>query len=49
MITFTITYPNGTIVTRNVFASQAQMIINAMRRDGCVVAIVSNQTDYIIR
>lgn len=46
MITFTVTYPNGRIVTRNVFASQAQMVINAMRADGAVVTIVNNPTTY---
>lgn len=49
MITFKMTYPNGTEVTRNVFASQAQMIINAMRADGCHVEIVNNPTAYIVK
>ena len=49
MITFTMTYPNGTVVTRNVFAGQAQMIINAMRADGCTVVIVGNPTEYIVQ
>ncbi len=49
MITFTMTYPNGTVVTRRVYASQAQMIINAMRADGCKVVIVSNPTNEIVK
>ncbi len=49
MITFTMTYPNGTEVTRNVYATQAQMVINAMRADGCKVVIISNPTNIIVK
>lgn len=49
MIILKLIYPNGQEVTRNVYASQAQMIINTMRADGCKVEIVSNPTDYIVK
>lgn len=48
MITLKLVYPNGREVTRNVYASQAQMIVNAMRADGCTVVIVSNPTTYVV-
>jgi len=49
MITLKLTYPNGQEVTRNVIATQAQMIVNAMRADGVSVVIVSNPTTFIVK
>lgn len=49
MIVIKLTYPNGREIIRNVFVSQAQMIINAMRADGCKVEILSNPTDEIVK
>jgi hypothetical protein len=49
MITIKLTYPNSREVARNVYATQAQMIVNAMRADGCKVEIVSNPTAIIVK
>lgn len=49
MITIRITYPNSHTVERRLAASQAQMIIDAMRADGAAVEIIENPTSYIIR
>jgi len=48
MITIHVIYPGGRIVERRLYASQAQGIINAMRRDGATVVIISNETGYVI-
>lgn len=48
MIVIRLTYPNGKEVIRNVAVCQAQMIIDAMRADGCKVEIVNNPTSYVV-
>jgi hypothetical protein len=49
MITIHVVYPNNRVVVRNVYASQAQMIIDNSRNAGATVIIVNNPTSYIIR
>lgn len=49
MITFTMSHPTTQTITRRVAASQAQMIIDAMRRDGFTVVILDNPTAYIVK
>jgi hypothetical protein len=49
MITLTLGYGHGRIVTRKVYGSQAQGIVDAMRADGVKVTIAANPTAYIVK
>jgi hypothetical protein len=49
MIIIDVIYPNNQVVRRNLFPSQAQGIIDAMRADGATVVIIENPTNYIVK
>jgi hypothetical protein len=49
MVTFAMEHPTtGRIIRRNVYASQAQMVIDAMRDAGWIVTVISNTTNIVV-